>query len=527
MKLRMFFVAITATIVGMATTTMSAARLFAAERANIIVILADDLGYGDPGCYGGKIATPQMDKLASQGTRFTDAHTTSGVCSPTRYSLVTGRYNWRSRLQNGVLGGLSPRLIEPDRMTIASMLKQQGYATACFGKWHLGMDWAVQGDGKVAELSIESREQVKNVDYSKPISNGPNSVGFDYYFGISASLDMVPYTFIENDHVVALPTEDRDFPMMLDRTPNSRTRKGPTAPGFEAENVLPELTRKSIEYIHQHASDARQGKPFFMYIPLASPHTPILPTKDWQGKSNLNPYADFVMQTDWSVGQIMKALDDTQLADNTLVVLTSDNGCSPQAKFEELIEKGHNPSGPLRGHKADIFEGGTRVPFLVRWPGKVAAGTTSDQLICQVDLMATFADMVGAKLPENAGEDSISFYKLLTTNTGSGRDHLVYHSINGSFAIRNGHWKLALCPDSGGWSEPKPNNKKNSNLPPMQLYNLKDDLGEKNNVIDQHASRVDELMKQLEKLVNDGRSTPGAPQKNTVPVNFRNHIGKK
>ncbi len=493
---------------------------------NIVIILADDLGYGDPHCYGGKIPTPHIDRLAAQGMRFTDAHTTSAVCSPTRYALLTGRYNWRSKLQSGVLGGLSPRLIEPGRTTIASMLKERGYHTGAVGKWHLGMDWALKPGGTVTELNIEPREQVFNVDYAQPIKNGPNSVGFDDYFGISASLDMVPYTFIENDHVAVLPTEDRDFLMMHDRAATNRTRKGPAAPGFEADDVLPTLTSKSVEFIEKQAMDARQGHPFFLYVPLASPHTPILPTNTWQGKSGINPYADFVMATDAAIGEILAALDKEQLTDKTLFVLTSDNGCSPQAKFEELAAKDHHPSGPLRGHKADLFEGGHRVPFIIRWPGQVAAGSTSDQLVCQTDLFATIADIVGAEIPPNAAEDSFSFLATLRTGAAGKRDHLVSHSINGSFAIRRGDWKLLLCADSGGWSVPRPGSPQTKDLPPMQLFNLRDDLGEKTNVLDRHAEQSQELMTLLEQIVDNGRSTPGTPQSNHVPVNFRKHIGK-
>src|SRR5690606_33780932 len=254
---------------------------------------------------------------------------------------------------------------------------------------------------------------------------------------------------------VALPTEDRDFAMMHGRS-ERRTRKGPTAPDFDAANVLPTLAQKSVEYIESRAEEARQGRPFFLYVPLASPHTPILPTADWQNKSGINPYADFVMQTDWAVGEILAALERQQLDEQTLVIFTSDNGCSPQARFDELAEHGHHPSGRLRGHKADLFEGGLRVPFIARWPGQVQAGTTSDQLVCQSDLLATFAEITGAEVPDDAGEDSLSFLATLKSGRPAPRDHLVSHSINGSFAIRRGSWKLLLCGDSGGWSQPRP-----------------------------------------------------------------------
>jgi arylsulfatase A len=301
-----------ACFVAAALVIWDAAGAAAADaKPNVIVFLADDLGYADVACYGGKIPTPHIDRLAAEGMKFTDAHSTSSVCTPTRYGLLTGRYNWRSKLKRSVLGGLSPRLIEPGRMTVASMLQDRGYRTACVGKWHLGMDWVIKPGLQVSELSIEPREQVFNVDYSQPITNGPNSVGFDYFYGISASLDMVPYTFIENDRVTSLPTEDRDFLMMHGREQGGRTRKGPTAPDFDAADVLPVLVRKSCEFIERSAEGARSDKPFFLYIPFASPHTPILPTPAWQDKSGMNPYADFVMETDAAVGEILATLKGT------------------------------------------------------------------------------------------------------------------------------------------------------------------------------------------------------------------------
>ncbi len=492
------------------------------SRPNILLILCDDLGYGDVKCLNpdGKIATPNMDRLAREGMIFTDAHSSSAVCSPTRYGLMTGRYNWRTKLQSGVLGGLSPRLIEPGRMTVASLLKQHGYRTACVGKWHLGMDWVKKEGKQVTELNIEPREQVRNVDYSQPIKNGPNSVGFDEYFGISASLDMVPYTYIENNRVTVLPTDDRDFELMIGRE-KGKTRLGPAAPGFDVANVLPDLTNKAIEIIGHCAHDAIHGKPFFLYLPFASPHTPIHPKGEWLAKSGLNPYGDFVMQQDAAIGQLLDTLDRNGLTDNTLVIFTSDNGCSPQAKFEELLAKGHNPNYVFRGHKADIYEGGHRVPFLVRWPGKVKAGSKTDQLTCLVDVAATVAELIGAKLPADVAEDSISFLPtLLEQSDKRSRTTLVSHSINGSFAIRDGAWKLALCPGSGGWSNPRPG-MNDADLPPNQLFDLSSDIGETTNLQAQHPEIVARLTKLLEKYVADGRSTPGDPQQNALAIQIR------
>lgn len=498
---------------------LAASLASAADKPNIVFILADDLGYGDVRALNpaSKIATPNFDRLAAAGLVFTDAHSSSAVCTPTRYGLLTGRYNWRSRLQNGVLGGLSPRLIEPNRLTVAALLKQHGYHTACVGKWHLGMDWVRKEGQTVAELSIESPQQVWNVDYSQPTTNGPTAVGFDQYFGISASLDMVPYAFIENDRVTRLPTENRAFPMMLGRDKGGFTRKGPAAPGFDAINVLPELTRYAGTFVRDRAPAAKKGQPFFLYLPLASPHTPIVPATGWQGKSGLNPYADFVMQTDAAVGEVLAELERHGLTENTLVIVTSDNGCSPQAKYEELVPKGHNPSHVFRGHKADIYEGGHRVPFLVRWPARIKAGMKSDRLVCLTDFLATCADILGVQVPADAGEDSISFWPALLGKEG-GRQALVSHSINGSFAIRDGNWKLCLCPGSGGWSAPRPGRDDTSKLPPVQLFNLATDPGERQNVQDKHPEIVARLTQQLVKYVADGRSTPGTPQRNTVAV---------
>jgi len=488
-------------------------------RPNIVLILADDLGYGDVRCNNpqGKIPTPEMDRLAAEGMRFTDAHSSSSVCTPTRYSLLTGRYCWRSRLASGVLGGLSPPLIEPGRLTLPELLRQQGYRTACLGKWHLGMGWARKPGAQPFGDDIERGPEGWQVDYSGPIHGGPIAKGFEYYFGISGSLDMVPYTFIENDRVAAIPTVEKAFPLMPGKAP--RTRPGPGAPEFEACDVLPTLTRKATEYIRGHAAEARQGKPFFLYLALASPHTPIAPSAAWQGKSGLNPYADFVMETDACVGQVLRALAAEHLAENTLVLLTSDNGCSPQADFPALAAKGHHPSYVFRGAKADIFEGGHRVPFLVRWPGHVRPGSTCDQLIGLVDVLATCADILGVRLPASAGEDSVSFLPaLLDAAPRPLREALVHHSINGSFAIRQGRWKLALCPDSGGWSAPRPGSREARNLPPVQLYDLSADIGEQTNLQGQHPEVVARLRRLLEEYVARGRSTPGQPQHNDREV---------
>lgn len=504
------------------------ARAAEPARPNIIYILADDLGYGDVKALNleSKIRTPNLDRLAAAGMVFTDAHSSSAVCTPTRYGLLTGRYNWRSRLKSGVLGGMSPPLIEPGRLTVAEFLGREGYATACVGKWHLGLGWTLKPGSKPFDDNIEKVTAGWRVDFSKPITGGPTSLGFGFYFGISASLDMVPYTFIENDRVTRMPTVERDFPMMSGR-PNHVTRRGPAAAGFEAEDVLPELTRQALAYIERRAEPARSGHPFFLYFPLNAPHTPIAPTKEWQGKSGLNPYADFVMEVDAEVGRVLDSLDRLNLARNSLVIFASDNGCSPEAKFDELLALGHNPSARLRGAKADIFDGGHRIPFIARWPGRVPAGSTTDQLVCLNDFFATCAGILGRKLPDNAAEDSVSILPVLEGRAGEPvREALVHNSINGSFAIRQGNWKLELCPDSGGWSAPLPGSAASSELPALQLYDLSRDISETNNLQSAHPEVVARLTRILEKYVRDCRSTPGPPRTNTSPVDFRRKPAK-
>jgi len=488
------------------------------SQPNIVFILCDDLGYGDVGCNNPecKIPTPCVDRLAAGGMRFTDAHTTSSVCTPTRYGVLTGRYNWRSRLQSSVLGGMSPRLIEPGRLTVAEMLRRQGYHTAAIGKWHLGMEWTRKPGTEPFKDRIEKGAEGWNADFSRPITNGPNAVGFNYFFGIAASLDMVPYTYIENDRVTDLPTIDNAYPMMLGKA--RETRRGPAAANFDAMNVLPDLTDKAVEYIGKRAETS---KPFFLYLPLASPHTPIVPSPEWQGKSGINPYADFVMQTDHCVGRVLNALKSTGVADNTLVIFTSDNGCSPQADFPLLEEHGHDPSAIFRGHKADIWDGGHRVPFIVRWPCKIKAGSTSDQLVGLVDFQATCADITGVKLPASAAEDSVSLLPILLGKTTEAiREALVHHSISGKFSIRQGRWKLELCPGSGGWSAPRDPQAVKQGLPSLQLYDMEADPSEQKNVQADHPDVVKHLTQLLERYVAQGRSTPGEPQQNTVPVDI-------
>jgi arylsulfatase A-like enzyme len=461
--------------------SQSPSHNFRKAPSNIVYILADDLGYGDVSCLNkdSKILTPNLDQLAKEGMVFTDSHSGSAVCTPTRYGILTGRYCWRSRLKMGVLNGYSEHLIEDGRLTVASMLKEKGYHTACIGKWHLGWNW-------------QKKSGKDDVDFTMPVQHGPSTNGFDYSFCIPASLDMAPYVYVENDRATAVP--DR----IVDAGEGKMYwRQGDIAPDFEHIEALPKLTEKAVAYIQERS---RENKPFFLYFPLPAPHTPILPTEEFQGKSGTNEYGDFVLQVDWTVGQMMKALKENGMEKDTLVIFTSDNGCSPKADFKELAKFDHDPSYIFRGMKADIFEGGHRIPFITRWPGPVKAGSECNDTICLTDLMATTAEITGYKLPDNAGEDSVSILPdLLGTATEPVREATVHHSINGSFSIRQSKWKLELCPGSGGWSPPKPDSKEAKQLPPIQLYDLSTDTGETTNVQDQHP----DIVKRLTALLQD------------------------
>lgn len=473
-----------------------------ASPPNIIFILADDMGYGDPAYAGGKIATPHLDRIAKEGMQFSDAHTSSAVCTPTRYGILTGRYNWRSPLKQGVLDGSSTPLIPQTRMTVANMLQGAGYTNAVIGKWHLGLGWE-----KLAVSRKASEGQTKgpgwDVDFTAKISGGPLALGFNEDFLIPASLDMPPYVYVRDDKPVGVPTVTKAF-----KVPS---RPGPAIADFEAIDVLTDLSREARAFIGR--ASGNKDKPFFLYMPLTSPHTPLVPSEKWQGKSGMGDYADFMMETDWVVGEVLAELDARGIAENTLLIFTSDNGCSPMAGIPELAEKGHRVNGPLRGHKADIFEGGHRVPFLVRWPERVKAGSKCEETVCTTDFFATAADVAGKEIPETAAEDSFSMVPLLDGKDGFARVHTIHHSINGSFAIRQGKWKLLLCPDSGGWSDPKPS-KASKGLYPVQLYDLEADLGEQNNLAEKDPERVKAMADLLAKSIRDGRSTPGAKQEN-------------
>ncbi|MEO6739396.1 MAG: arylsulfatase [Chthoniobacteraceae bacterium] len=496
----------------------------AAETAppNIVVILADDLGYGDVHCYNterGKIPTPNIDRLAAQGMRFTDGHSSSGVCSPSRYTLLTGRWHWRTRLQSGIVGVFGGPLIAPERLTIAGLLKQHGYHTAAIGKWHLGWDWPIAdgqrkffagGGEKVSDGAVASdahRSAWSDV-FSKPIAGGPTRRGFDSYFGTDVP-NWPPYCFIEDERTRGIPSHFLPAELLV-KMANLASMQGPALANWNLDAILPVLGEHACQFIERAAK--RRG-PFFLYLPLTSPHTPLAVPTAWKGRSGLNTYADFVMETDAIVGRVLAALEKCGVAKNTLVIFTSDNGCAPSIGVEELEKAGHFPSGPLRGCKSDVWEGGHRVPFIVRWPGVVAAGSHCDQLVQQADLMATFAEILPAKLPANVGEDSVSILPLLRGSEKPVRAFAVNQSSGGLPAIRKGPWKLIFGPGSGGWG-------KGAEDQPMQLYNLADDLGETENLLTEKPEIVAELTALMDRVVNEGRSTPGVAQANDRPFNW-------
>jgi len=452
---------------------------------NIVYVLADDLGWGDLRCYNPKSAvpTPHADRLASQGVRFTDMHSPSAVCTPTRYGILTGRYCWRSRLKQGVQNGYDPDLIEPGRLTVPAMLRSRGYYTAGIGKWHLGL-----GDRP-------------KTDYEQPLRPGPVDHGFDDYFGIPASLDMEPYLYFHNDRPVEQPTASTEG---SSQPRGVFWRAGARAPGFEFPQVLPTITKRAVDTIRERAK--QPGQPFFLYLALSAPHTPWLPLPEFHGKSKAGDYGDFVAQVDDTVGQVMRVLDQTGLADNTLLIVTSDNGAD--WKVEDKARFAHRANGDWRGEKADIWDGGHRIPFLARWRGHITAGSTSTELGCLVDLMGTLAELIDYRLPGNAGEDTYSLLPALLGKKGKPiREAVVHHSNLGVFGIRQGDWKLELGLGSGGFSDPRQVDPVPGG-PQGQLYNLAVDPREEKNLWMEHPEVVARLTALLERYKKEGRSRP-------------------
>lgn len=465
-------------------------------KPNIIYILADDMGYGDISCLNkdSRIPTPRLDELAAKGMIFSDAHSCSSVCTPSRYGILTGRYAWRTRLKRGVLGGFDKHLIEPERETVATLLKKSGYDTACIGKWHLGMDYSTL-DGKPAS------KDANNTDWNGEIKNGPLENGFDYFYGIPNSLGNTPYIWIENNNFIGSCTTTKGF-----------TEPGPSDEAFNPYEAMPTILDKSLEFIKKN----REDEPYFLYMPLTAPHFPLVATPPFQGKSPLGDYGDFCMQLDWTVGQIMDAVKEIGEQENTLIIFTSDNGFAPYANVETLEALGHYPSYIYRGYKADIWEGGHRIPLIMSWPDQIKAGSKCDAMVNLNDLLATCAAITETPLKESSGEDSFNILPLMKHEgvEEPKREAMVFHSAEGSFSIRKGDWKLELCPGSGGWSSPTNLEAELCKLSNIQLYHLKDDIAEKVNLYAAHPNIVEELTEILIGYIKNGRSTPGVPQKN-------------
>jgi arylsulfatase A len=473
-------------------------------RPNIIFIMADDMGYGDAGCYNtnSKIPTPNIDRLATEGMRFTDAHAPAAVCVPTRYGLMTGRYPFRMKRAGG-------SLIEPGRLTIASQLKSKGYRTGMVGKWHLGFDGVAATQRNETTRGKKRRGRANNLDFTKPLRGGPVDHGFDEYFGIPASLDIPPYFYIRNDLAVQPPSNRIE-------ASNSNSagwspiqgafwRAGGVAPDFKHVEVTPRLTSEAIAFLKRTQAET-SDRPFFLYLAFPSPHTPWMPTKEFDGTSKAGMYGDFMHQVDTSVGRVLKALDELSVADNTLVIFTSDNGPVWYPHDAERFD--HASVGPLRGMKGDAWDGGHRMPFVARWPGQIPRATISDEVICHTDMLATFTAIVGEQLPDNTGEDSFNILPVLLGKKRSGpvREAIVHQSSGSKvLSIRQGDWKLIPTLGSAGFSKPRKIDPETGG-PIGQLYNMNADRDEQNNVYSQHPDVVKRMTDLLERYKSAGRS---------------------
>ena len=481
---------------------------------NIVFIMADDMGYGDVGCYNpeSKIPTPNMDQLAREGIRCTDAHSPSAVCTPTRYGVLTGRYCWRSRLKRGVLYGYEPPLIEADRLTVAGLLKDVGYNTACVGKWHLGLGFSTKPDydfdfNAPLPWSNAGRELEENIDFSAPLTGGPIDLGFDYFYGNSGCPTcQPPYGFIEDNRFVEIPSHYHEIPEFT-------SRPGMMTPDWEHKNADPIIAEKAVEYIE---TQVESDDPFFLYLTPSAPHEPcteeVVP-EFARGQSDAGPRGDLVWLVDWMVGEVMKALDRTGKTDNTLIFVTSDNGALPGDRIQgdnssmPYYLYDHKSCGDWRGYKAHIWEGGHREPLIARWPGVIEANTETDGLICLTDLMATCAAIVGTDVPIDAGQDSCNILPNLLGKhpEESIRQAIVHHSSNGVFSIRHNEWKLILeTQGSGGWPPPRGEGPKPGT--PGQLYHIFDDPGETDNLWETHPTKVEELTSLLERFHQQGHS---------------------
>lgn len=488
-----------------------------AQKPNIIILYADDMGYGDLGANNpqSKIPTPHLDQLAQEGMRFTDGHSSSGVCTPSRYAMLTGRYHWRKFY--GISGAFDAPKISADRLTIPALLKTAGYTTAAIGKWHLGMGWAAIENEGVASVKAMGRSArpPEAFDWSKPVPDGPTGRGFDYYFGDAGVINFAPYCWMENDRILEAPTKmhasEKDW-----RAPKEKhgiMRPGPMVPGWDPYKVLPTLTQKAVAYVK---AQAEADAPFFLYMAFPSPHAPIVPNDEFDGRSQAGAYGDLMVETDDACGQILAALEATGQADNTLVIFTADNG-SEQIAHARDIKFDHWSSGPFRGVKRDIYEGGHHVPFVVKWPGMAKPGAVSDGLVSQIDIMATLGEIVGANLPAGQAEDSQSFLPLLRGAPVATRKALVHNTFEEDFAIRQDNWVLVFADgnpqsrlkkySSSKWDEKHgyPHTARTG----LELYDLKTDLGQRHNVAAEYPERVKQMQEKLNQIRQQGGVAAG------------------
>lgn len=471
---------------------------------NIVLILADDFGVGNiqTNYPQNKIATPFLDKLCGEGMYFTDAHSGAASCTPSRYGILTGRYCWRTRLQARVLACYEPPLISKDRVTLPGFLGENGYQTACIGKWHLGWMWPGDQPSTMGEYNVLRSAKW---DFTKPIQEGPTTRGFDYYFGTDVP-NFPPYCFIENDRTVGLPGDWKS-------TTDLDGITGAMLHGWKMDQILPELTKRAVSYIEKKSTE---NKPFFLFFSMTAPHEPVRPTMEFVNKSGIAPIADFIMETDWSIGEVVKAIDRSGIADNTLIIFAADNGQSKYTGLDKLIAAGHYPGGEYRGGKGDIWEGGHRVPLIARWPGHIPAKSKNTHMVSLTDIFSTCAALIDKQVPPYAAEDSRSFLPALFGREAKNmRNDIINHSGPGEFAIRKGRWKLVFAkPGDATHSKPE------TMSCVQQLYNLDADPAEKEDVKMGHADIINELTLLLQNQISRGRSTPGPAKKNDSEVSF-------
>mgnify|MGYP006285954841 CR=1 FL=1 len=486
------------------------------EFPNIVYILADDMGYGDIRKYNANAdtPTPNLDLLAQNGVRFTDAHSNSAVSTPTRYGILTGRYAFRTRLKEGVLWGYGKPLIKEEKETVASFLKTHGYTTACIGKWHLGLEWEKEDKNKkIPDIRWDDKVEPgfeDNVDYSKKVKVGPPEHGFDYSYIIPASLDMVPYCYLRNGKPVEAPDSYTKGRNQEEHGRGVFWRAGPASPNFEFVEVLPNFIDTACSYITRQAD---KEKPFFLYLPLPAPHTPWLPKDKYKGQSGAGTYGDFVVMVDDMIGRVIKELESRGLTENTLIIMTSDNGADWRPG--DIEKHGHKANYIFKGRKADIYEAGHRVPFIARWDGVIPKDSKTDETMCTTDLMATLAGMLDVPIPDGAGEDSYNLWPAFTGESYDKpiRNATIHHSLEGYFAIRKGKWKYTPHRGSGGFTKPV-HIEPDPGEAPGTLYNLQEDPREQNNLYKEKPEMVDKLSKELEKIKQQGYSRPGYQSKN-------------